>query len=97
MVCTNRVVMRTELAHCVVAIFANKRDLVNAMTADGANDVQRFCVTSCVLRADLSKALQLQNIAQPNKIFVCSALTGHGLEPGLRWLATSIAGLPQRK
>ena len=63
-----------ELKDAVIAIFANKQDLQNSMTS-----------------ATISDKLMLHTIKDHTwNIFNTCALTGKGLDEGLKWVATQI-------
>lgn len=63
-----------KMANVPVLIFANKQDLASALPAD-----------------EVTVALDLHQIRDhPWQIQGCSALTGQGLDEGLKWLVQSI-------
>ena len=62
------------LATVPLLVFANKSDLLQAKSAD-----------------EIAEALSLFNIKdRPWQIQACSAKTGNGLEPGLKWVVKQV-------
>ncbi|ELP85134.1 ADP-ribosylation factor, putative [Entamoeba invadens IP1] len=63
-----------ELKETIIAVFANKQDMAGALTS-----------------AEISDKLMLHTIKSHTwNIFNTSAITGAGLEPGLKWVANQI-------
>ena len=64
----------SELKDTVIAIFANKQDIEGALSA-----------------SDISDKLMLHTVKSHTwNIFATSAVTGKGLEDGLKWVANKI-------
>ena len=70
----DEILSEEKLATVPLLVFANKSDLLQAKSAD-----------------EIAEALSLFNIKdRPWQIQACSAKTGNGLEPGLKWVVKQV-------
>jgi ADP-ribosylation factor-like protein 3 len=86
-----------KLAGVPVLIFANKKDLMNAMSPDEVTIIQLFSMIFAFLQKltscdwQLTEVLHLHDIRDRTwHIQHCSAKTSEGLQDGMEWLVKNI-------